>query len=55
MDRVNIIYTYATKMKHSVIRIQTDELNLLLLLEESFEWDQSVYTGVSIEKLTVEK
>ena len=45
LERVKRIYGYLSKMRHSTIRIRTQEPDLSSIPEDSYEWERTVYAG----------
>ena len=46
LKRCKCIYTYLSKMRHAVIRVQTEEPDFSALLDITYNWAQSVYGNV---------
>ena len=46
MYRIKIFYSYLAKMKHTTIRIRTEEPDLYVLPDQLFDWEKSVHGEV---------
>ena len=46
MNRIKRIYCYLAKFKHATIRIRTEEPDMLGLLDQNFDWEESIHRKI---------